>query len=57
MNRGQLSGSWQRFSIPVTEQDLRAVKDFFKATFIYKTPSAPAGGGGTVFFDRIEYAP
>ena len=54
----QLTGSWQSYSIPVANSDLANVKDFFKATFVFKPAiGAPAGQGGTVYFDVIQYAP
>jgi hypothetical protein len=55
-NVGRLEADWRRFTIPVTDTNLLAVKDFFKATFIYKRTDLP-GSGGTVFFDNIEYLP
>ncbi len=56
----QLSGQWGTYTvtIPTPSTQLSAVKDFFKATFVY-TPSfgAPAGQGGTAYFDVIQYQP
>jgi hypothetical protein len=57
LTRGVLSTAWQQFSIPVTSANLSVVKDFFKATFVYKNASASTGSGGVAYFDDIRYKP
>jgi hypothetical protein len=56
-----LTSSWQKFSIPIASPatTLDDVRDFFKATFVFNDPfvGAPAGQGGTVFIDQIQYEP
>lgn len=56
----QLTTSWQQYSITIPASSLAALKDFFKATFIFTDPfvgnTAP-GQGGTVYFDQIVYEP
>src|SRR5262249_42021974 len=49
---GTLRGSWQQFSISVSNSALGSIKDFFKATLIFNQPlgSTGAGQGGTVYF-------
>ncbi|MFA5976511.1 MAG: hypothetical protein WC859_10170 [Elusimicrobiota bacterium] len=56
---GTLTSDWQFFSVPIPTIALAAVKDFFKATFIFTDPYTPAppGQGGTVYFDQIQYQP
>ena len=51
-----LSTSWQKYTITIPITSLANVKDFFKATFVF-TPAygAPAGQGGAVYFDQIQY--
>jgi hypothetical protein len=57
-NLGVLSGSWQQYTIHFPTSDLAAVKDLFKATFIFNPMTgAPSGQGGTVYFDVIQYQP
>jgi hypothetical protein len=61
-----LTGNWQSYSIPIgsaianSSQPAFAIKDFFKATFVF-TPlfvgSTAPGQGGTVYFDVIQYQP
>jgi len=56
----QLTGNWQQYSIPISNANLAAVKDFFKATFIFNPPyvgSTAPGQGGVAYFDVIEYTP
>ena len=53
---GQILGTWQHYTIPVASNDLAAVKDFFKATLIFKGTGGP-GGGGVIYFDNILYQP
>jgi hypothetical protein len=56
----QLTGQWGTYTIPIPSPStqLAAVKDFFKATFVYTNLTAtPAGQGGTVYFDVIQYQP
>ena len=56
----QLSGQWGTYTvtIPSPATQLAAVKDLFKATFIYiPTFGAPSGQGGTAYFDVIQYQP
>jgi hypothetical protein len=55
MTRGRLTSSWAQFSIPVSASDLDNVKDFFKATFIYKRADQGTGSGGTIYLDEIQY--
>jgi hypothetical protein len=55
LNKSTLQGSWQSYSIPVAASDLSAVKDYFKATFIYKGAAGTSGNGGTLFLDQILY--
>jgi hypothetical protein len=56
-----LGSSWQSYTISVPNTALSNIKDFFKATFVYAPPGAacgiPAGQGGTVYFDVIQYQP
>jgi hypothetical protein len=55
-----LSGSWNSYSIAIPAGWLAAtaVKDFFKATFVYnQQPGAPTGQGGIVYFDVVQYQP
>jgi hypothetical protein len=57
---GQITGSWNSYTIPVANSDLAAVKDLFKATFIFADPfvgNLAPGQGGTAYFDVIEYKP
>ncbi len=54
---GTLSPTWQPVTMTVANSNLANVKDFFKATIIDISGSTIPGGGGTVFFDQIEYAP
>ena len=56
-NFAPLAESWQSYSIPVPASSLISVKDFFKATFVYKTASSTSspGDGGIIFFDQVEY--
>jgi len=53
-----LTSSWQPYTITLLNSVLSMsnVKDFFKATFVF-TPAvgAPAGQGGTAYFDQIQY--
>jgi hypothetical protein len=57
---GFLTSDWRQYSIPLTSTALSAVKDFFKATFIFTDPfvgnQAP-GQGGTVYLDEVLYLP
>jgi hypothetical protein len=53
---GVLTSSWQQYAIPVPNSALLNVKDFFKATFVFKTAyGAPSGNGGVVYIDKIQY--
>jgi hypothetical protein len=57
---GRLTGSWQSYTIPVTNSDLASVKDLFKATFVFIDPfvgNLAPGQGGTAYFDVIQYQP
>ncbi len=59
-NLGTLSTSWQRYSIAIPNAAQSAIKDYFKATFVFKVPfvgSTEPGQGGTVYFDQIQYEP
>jgi len=61
-NTAQLSAGWQHYSLNVSAASFNAVKDFFKATYVYTypiqgLPGQAAGGGGTVYFDQIQYEP
>jgi hypothetical protein len=56
----QLTGQWGTYTItiPSPATQLAAVKDLFKATFIYTNlTGAPSGQGGTAYFDVIQYQP
>jgi hypothetical protein len=53
--KSTLDSSWQSYSIPVSANDLAAVKDYFKATFINTAGPATTSTGGTAFFDQILY--
>ncbi len=53
-NLAPLQGTWQRYTIPVTAANLASVKDFFKATFVFKGSGGP-GGGGVIFVNNIVY--
>jgi hypothetical protein len=55
MNKASLTDSWQSFSLPVSPANLSSVKDYFKATYIYKGPIQTPGTGGTLFVDQILY--
>jgi len=58
-----LTGSWQSYSMSIaaaianSSQPASAIKDFFKATFVYTPPGfgAPSGQGGIAYFDQIQY--
>ena len=53
-----LTGGWQQYSLPVTSAQQSAVKDFFKATYIFGTVAPGdynAGQGGTLYLDQIFY--
>ena len=55
-----LSGAWRSYSLPVGTGQQTAIKDFFKATFIFNNPtpgSTNAGQGGTIYLDEIAYKP
>ena len=52
-----LTTSWQPYTLVVANSDLAAIKDFFKATFVYNGGGSLPGAGGTVYFDQIQYAP
>lgn len=61
-----MTGNWQSYSIPIanaiaqSNQPLTAIKDFFKATFVFTPPCTictAAGQGGTAYFDVIQYQP
>jgi len=55
-----MTGSWQAYTVPIPSGWLAGtqVKDFFKATFVFNQPfGVPAGQGGTVYFDQIQYEP
>jgi hypothetical protein len=59
----RLTSDWRQYTINIPNNTyLAAVKDFFKATFVYNFPlgglpgEAP-GQGGTVYFDHIQYEP
>jgi hypothetical protein len=62
--REVLTGNWQKYTLIIYQPtlNLKSVKDFFKATFVYSFPlgglpgEAP-GQGGTVYFDQIQYEP
>ena len=56
-NKAALLSTWQSYSLNVSSSDLTSVKDYFKATFIYKGSPATTGSGGTIFFDQILYKP
>jgi len=56
-NLASLQSAWQSYSIPVSASNLTSVKDYFKATFIYKGASGTNGSGGTLFLDQILYKP
>ncbi len=56
-NKATLLSTWQSYSLSVSASDLTSVKDYFKATFIYKGAPASTGTGGTVFVDQILYRP
>ena len=57
---GQLTGNWGSYSIALPPGSLSALKDFFKATFIFTPPfvgSTAPGQGGVAYFDQIIYTP
>ena len=56
-NKATLLSTWQSYSLNVSASDLASVKDYFKATFIYKGAPATTGSGGTILFDQILYKP
>ena len=56
-NKATLLATWQSYSLSVTPADLVSVKDYFKATFIYKGAPATTGSGGTLLLDQILYKP
>lgn len=59
-NKRVLTGNWQLYSLDITPDNLAAVKDFFKATFVFNpliVGSTAPGQGGTVYFDQIQYEP
>ena len=47
----------QSYSLPVTAANLSSVKDYFKATFIYKGAPGSTGPGGVLNVDQILYRP
>lgn len=56
----QLTSSWQQYTLTFPTSSLAAVKDFFKATFVFTDPfvgNQNPGQGGTVYFDQIQYEP
>jgi hypothetical protein len=55
--KAQIGSDWASYSIPVPNANLNPVKDFFKATIIFLGGGSNPGGGGTVYFDQIEYKP
>ena len=60
LNLGTLSTSWQQYTLTITSpSQLTAVKDLFKATFIFVPigGSTAPGQGGTVYFDQIQLQP
>jgi len=59
-NTGRLSEDWQAFRLTVSSTQQSAIKDFFKATFVFTDPtpgSTNPGQGGVVYFDQIFYEP
>jgi hypothetical protein len=54
----KISGDWGTYSLPVTSAQQSAIKDLFKATFIFDNPtpgSTNPGQGGTLYLDQIFY--
>jgi len=56
-NKATLLGTWQSYSLSVSAGDLASVKDYFKATFIYKGTLGSTGSGGVLYLDQILYKP
>jgi hypothetical protein len=53
-----LSSQWRAYEIPISNNNLQGLKDFFKVTFIYNQPVGNAPGqGGTIYIDNIVYLP
>ncbi len=57
LNRASLLNTWQSYTLGVMTNNIAAVKDYFKATFIYKGAAVSTGTGGTLFLDQILYQP
>ena len=54
------SSGWRSYSLPLSSAQQSAIKDFFKATFIFDNPtpgSTNPGQGGTIYLDQIFYKP
>ncbi len=56
--RDTITSDWRQYTIPISNSNLNPVKDFFKGTFVFLPGGGNIpGGGGTVYFDNIQYAP
>ena len=59
-NVGTLTSSWKMVTLPLTQAEQSAIKDFLKATFIFDNPTpgnTSPGQGGTIYLDQMFYKP
>jgi len=57
---GTLTSNWQTYNLPITNAQQSAIKDLFKATFVFAYPTpgnTNPGQGGTIYLDQIFYKP